>query len=87
LDACEKIFWRNAPRDSYITKTVGVQALLDILKLVARQANDDRDISATRFESILQPAAIIDFTTDAFRNASGAGRTTIKRAIAQACGL
>lgn len=87
LDACERIFWRNAPEGSYITKTVGVQALLDILRLVAQKANEDRDISVAHFESILQPAAKIDFTADAFRNASGAGRTTIKRAIAEACGL
>lgn len=87
LAACERTFWRNAPKGSYITKTVGVQALLDILKLVAQKANEERDISAARFECILQPAAKIDFTADEFRNASGAGRTTIKRAIAQACGL
>lgn len=87
LDACQNIFWGNAPKDSYITKTVGVQALLDILKIVAKKANEDRDISSVRFEIILKPAASIDFTADAFRNASGAGRATIKRAIAAACGL
>ncbi|HIE5949095.1 TPA: DGQHR domain-containing protein [Burkholderia cepacia] len=87
LDACENIFWRDAPKDSYITKTVGVQALLDVLKLVAKKANEDRDISVSRFEETLKPAAGIDFASDAFKNASGAGRTTIKRAIVAACGL
>lgn len=87
LNACEKIFWRGAPKDSYITKTVGVQALLDVLKLVAKNANEDRDISVSRFEGTLKPAADIDFAADAFKNASGAGRTTIKRAIVAACGL
>ncbi|KVF26149.1 DGQHR domain-containing protein [Burkholderia vietnamiensis] len=87
LDACENIFWRDAPKDSYITKTVGVQALLDVLRLVAKKANEDRDISVSRFEEILKPAAGIDFVADAFKNASGAGRTTIKRAIVAACGL
>lgn len=87
LQACENIFWHDAPEGSYITKTVGVQALFDILKLVARTVNDSRDISVRRFEAILTPAAAIDFASDEFRNASGAGRTTIKRAIAAACGL
>jgi DNA phosphorothioation-associated DGQHR protein 1 len=87
LHACENVFWRGAPDGSYITKTVGVQALFDILKLVAKQANEDRDISVRRFESILTLAAGIDFAADEFKNASGAGRTTIKRAIAAACGL
>lgn len=87
LKACEKIFWQNAPKDSYITKTVGVQALLDILKLVAKKADEDRDISASRFERILKPAEKIDFAADEFKNASGAGRTTIKRALMTACGL
>lgn len=87
LDACENIFWRNAPKDSYITKTVGIQALLDILKLVAKKANEDRDISVSRFEGILKSAKNIDFAADAFKNASGAGRTTIKRALVTACGL
>ena len=87
LDACKNIFWRDAPKDSYITKTVGVQALLDVLKLVAKKANEDRDISVSRFEGTLRPAADINFASDAFKNASGAGRTTIKRAIVEACGL
>jgi DNA phosphorothioation-associated DGQHR protein 1 len=47
LNACESIFWRTAPKGSYISKTVGVQALLDILKLIARQANEDRDLKAS----------------------------------------
>ncbi|KVR38311.1 DGQHR domain-containing protein [Burkholderia multivorans] len=87
LDACENIFWRDAPKDSYITKTVGVQALLDVLRLVAKKANEDRDISVSRFEGILRPAADIDFAADTFKNASGAGRATIRRAVVEACGL
>lgn len=87
LQACENIFWAAAPKGSYITKTIGVQALFDILKLVADDANERRDISVKFFEATLRPAGLIDFTSDEFRNASGAGRTTIKRAIASACGL
>lgn len=87
LLACENVFWGNASKDSYITKTVGVQALLDVLKLVAKSANEERDISVSRFEEILKAAANIDFAADAFKNASGAGRATIKRALVAACGV
>lgn len=87
LKACEAVFWGKAPKGSYITKTIGVQALLDILKLVAKKANEDRDISVTRFEDLLMPAGNIDFAAAEFRNLSGAGRTTIKQAIVKACGL
>ncbi len=87
LHACDNIFWRNAPKDSYITKTVGVQALLDVLRLIAKKVNEERDISVSRFENALKAAARIDFAADEFKNASGAGRTAIKRAIADACGL
>lgn len=85
LTACQNIFWQDASKDSYIIKTVGVQALLDILKLVAKKVNEDRDISVSRFEKILRLAAKIDFAADVFKNASGAGRTAIKRAIVAAC--
>lgn len=87
LHACQSIFWASAPKGSFITKTVGVQALFDILKLIAADANERKNISVKSFEAILRPAEVIDFTSDEFRNASGAGRTTIKRAIASACGL
>lgn len=87
LHACQNIFWAAAPKGSFITKTVGVQALFDILKLVAADANERKNIAVKSFEAILRPAERIDFTSDEFRNASGAGRTTIKRAIASACGL
>lgn len=87
LHACQNVFWASAPKGSFITKTVGVQALFDILRLVAKEANDQRNISVKAFETILRPAQDIDFISDQFRNASGAGRTTIKRAIAAACGL
>jgi DNA phosphorothioation-associated DGQHR protein 1 len=87
LHACQNIFWASAPKGSYITKTVGVQALFDILKLVAKGANEQRNISVKGFEAILRRAEDIDFTSDQFRNASGAGRSTIRRAIAAACGL
>lgn len=84
LIACEAVFWKNAPEGSFITKTVGVQALFDILRTLAWDAYDHRDISAAYFSSKLQPAGSIDFSAETFRNASGSGRSTIRKAIQSA---
>jgi DNA phosphorothioation-associated DGQHR protein 1 len=84
LSACEAVFWKNASSGSFITKTVGVQALFDILRTLARDAYDQRNISAAYFSEKLKPAGSIDFAADSFRNASGSGRSTIRKAIQSA---
>ena len=81
LIACRQIFWDKATPESFITKTVGIQALFDILRKVAAKAYSDKDITVKRFAQILTPAATLDFASDRFRNASGSGRSTIRRAI------
>ncbi|SOE35327.1 DNA phosphorothioation-associated DGQHR protein 1 [Delftia acidovorans] len=87
LLACQDIFWKNAQPGSFIIKTVGIQALFDILRLLAADAYQKRDISMRYFSEQLQVAQSIDFSSDAFRNASGSGRSTIKKAIVSAIGL
>lgn len=87
LIACDRVFWRESIGNTFITKTVGVQALLDILRRVARPSVDDGDISADYFVAQLTPAGTIDFSKDEFQNASGAGRSTIRRAIEEAMKL
>lgn len=87
LIACDRVFWKAAPGNTFITKTVGVQALLDILRRLARPAVDEGDISADYFTAQLESAQAIDFTADHFQNASGAGRSTIRRAIEEKIGL
>lgn len=84
LVACEKLFWSSAPPSSFITKTVGVQALFDILRSFAKAANESKNISSSYFEEKLRPASDIDFASAEFRNASGSGRSAIRRAIADA---
>jgi DNA phosphorothioation-associated DGQHR protein 1 len=81
LVACEEIFWRNATIDSFITKTVGIQALFDILRILAFPAYDKKNIKVEVFANKLRLAGEIDFATDEFRNASGSGRSAIRRAI------
>lgn len=87
LIACSRLFWSKSQPSSYITKTVGVQALFDILRRLAEDAYVTRDISVKYFLQRLGAAESIDFSTDSFRNASGSGRTAIKNAIASAIGL
>ena len=81
LIACEEVFWSKATVGSFITKTVGVQALFDILRGLAKDAYETRDISSKYFEMKMMPARNIDFSADAFRNASGSGRSLIRRTI------
>lgn len=81
LIACEDVFWSKARAGSFITKTVGVQALFDVLRSLATGAYEVRDISSKYFADKLAPAGDIDFSADAFRNASGSGRSLIRRTI------
>lgn len=81
LTACKGVFWSKAPPDSFIFKTVGVQALFDILRKLAEDAFATKVISAGHFVRILEPAEDLDFSADRFRNASGSGRSIIRRAI------
>lgn len=87
LKACQTVFWNKASPSSYIVKTIGVQALMDILRKISSDAYSGRDVSVGFFQNILEPAGAIDFAADPFKNASGAGRSSIRRAIEQAIGL
>lgn len=87
LKACDEVFWQPAPAGSFIVKTVGVQALLDVLRHIATEAYESRDISVAHFLSRLRPAGSIDFTADVFKNASGSGRSIIRREIERRMGV
>lgn len=78
---CDKLFWRTAQAGSYITKTVGVQALFDILRKLAPGSIQAKDLRTAYFERKLLRAADIDFSADNFRIPAGSGRTAIRRAI------
>lgn len=81
LIACEEVFWSKAEAGSFITKTIGVQALFDILRGLAKEAYEARNISSKYFSDKLRPASNIDFSTEEFRNASGSGRSFIRHKI------
>ncbi|RVT51322.1 DNA phosphorothioation-associated DGQHR protein 1 [Rubrivivax albus] len=88
LKACEKLFWASAAKDSFITRTVGFQALFDVLRRhLAKSSYDSKNISVTYFGDALEPASKLNFADDIYRSASGAGRTAIRKAIEGAMGV
>lgn len=84
LEACQTTFWNSATQGSFIVKTVGVQALFDVLRLNIKTLIEEKNIQTTRFIELLRPASVIDFAGAEFRNASGSGRSIIKNAILHA---
>ena len=84
LKASEDIFWSNATEHSFIFRTIGVQAIFDILRKIAGQSMQEKDISVRFFKALLEGARSIDFASERFRNPSGSGRTMIRRAIEEA---
>ena len=66
---------------SYLTKTVGIQALFDTLKALAPFALKEKNFSCDWFERKLQPLSDINFSHNAFQQASGQGRIQIRRVI------
>jgi len=81
LKACERTFWATAKPDSFILRTIGVQAVFDILRQLAERSYDDRNISEDYFVEKLAGAGEINFAEDRFKNPSGSGRTVIRKAI------
>ncbi len=85
----ENTLWNN-PRDgSYITKTVGIQALFEVLLalLESHKAEGSMPSKVEYFLEFFQPAASIDFSQNFFRQASGIGKTQIKNALLYATKL
>lgn len=81
LMACENVFWSNAQLNSYILKTVGVQALFDILRKLAPIALQAKDFRVAFFKDKLERAADIDFAAANFQVPAGSGRSAIRKAI------
>jgi DNA phosphorothioation-associated DGQHR protein 1 len=81
LTVCDKLFWQKAKPSSFIVKTVGIQALFDILRGLALEAIEGEDATVKFFLRKLTPASSIDFSTVEFQNASGSGRSQIRRSL------
>ena len=69
------ILWSTYNPNSYIMKTVGVQALFDLLKKILLENVNERS-----FDKYLEKLKNIDFSNSYFQ-ASGIGRSRIKRLL------
>jgi DNA phosphorothioation-associated DGQHR protein 1 len=85
FNVVEELFWKNTEQNSYIFKTVGIQALFDVLKFILKE-NKNGNYEQTDFRGYLSKASNIDFT-DKFFQSSGIGRGRIKNSINVMIGL
>jgi len=87
LTACDRTFWQKARPGSFIVKTVGIQALFDILRSLSPEAIKGGDATADFFLRKLAPAESIDFSAVDYQNASGSGRSLIRRHLRDAIAI
>lgn len=73
----KNILWGNFAQNSYIIKTVGVQALFDLLKKILQSNPYDE---TTIFNGYLEVVSNVNFA-DNFYQASGVGRSRIRRTL------
>lgn len=71
---------------AYIRKTVGIQALFDVLRQICPKALEARDVSQQFFADMINPWRKINFTDDFFQ-ASGTGRQRIRNTLELSIGL
>jgi len=76
--AAKDLFWKSASTHSYIRKTVGIQALFDILRYVAQEVELERIVESVI--PILAASASVDFS-DPIYQASGKGRVLVRNTI------
>jgi len=81
-----ELLWSNANDRSYIRKTVGIQALFDVLLELMHDVESKRDISKEYFRSYLSRVTEADFSREAYQ-ASGIGRSRIRKAILEQIGI
>jgi len=86
--AVKNNIWDNASEGSFVIRTVGFQATLDILqKYLSIYGLEQKKFSVNFFNEYLEKAATIDFSDNFFKNASGSGRIVIRNCLELAMGF
>lgn len=85
FNAAAGVFWNSGNR-SFIRKTVGIQALFDVLRSICNEAIEARDVSEEFFRGKMTKSREINFADDFFE-ASGRGRQRIRNAIELKLGI
>lgn len=80
----KRMLWGIASEDSFIRKTIGVQALFDVLRTLGLRY--DRAVLIDKALSVLAAVESIDFADDFFQ-ASGKGRVRVRNVILKSAGL
>lgn len=77
----EEILKVNVNKNTYIKKTIGIQALFAVLRtILINKLEEDKDISKEYFKSYITKFSNIDFS-DNFFTASGIGKSRIQNII------
>lgn len=84
--ACKNLFFDTSPPNSYIKKTVGIQALFDVLSSILKDELHLKKISVEYYTNKLDPFKEINFADNYFQ-ASGAGKNRIKNLFLYGLGL
>ncbi len=81
--AAQEVFWTNSPPNSYIKKTVGIQALFEVLNHILIEYHKIKiaRVDKETFLTILGPAKTIDFTS---AQASNIGKVFMRQSILEA---
>lgn len=74
----KRLLWDNATGRSYIRKTVGIQALFDLLRFLAQQSGST--ISELQLNTVIGASSTVDFADPSFQ-ASGKGRVRVKNTL------
>jgi len=86
FSAIRSTVWVTAGKGSYLRKTVGVQALFDVLKeLLCNSPITASNFSVDALTATLQPCSNLDPNGDKYQ-ASGIGRSEIRRDLLKALG-
>ena len=84
--AAQTVLWEGAQSDSYIQKTVGIQALFDLARKLIPEMVPQKDFRVSVFEERLKPAQRIDLSSNFFQT-SGTGRQRLRNALELSLGL
>jgi len=79
FDLCKAKLWSRAQPDSYITKTIGIQAQFEILRALSPNPTPPKDL-LTKATGVLEKAKNVNFS-DLFFQASGKGRVRVKNTL------
>lgn len=87
FNAVFRICGSDQDPESYLTKTVGIHALFDTLRVLAASALEEKNFSEEWFTRRVESLGGMNFSIPEFQEASGQGRTLMKNVLFTVIGL